>query len=158
MENLYEIKETIRGMVGYSTLKAWESVKISYSVDGWSYTEILTINFATVLPDLRTEDLIFASWSFQYIQFKFELWGNGATTPSFYNLDLVFNNNIKTKKISEVMYRGIWSKRVYKTLFWHKEIMEVVDYENIEDVALSVSEGWYSGDSTVPWLKQPDEK
>ena len=94
-KSLYEIKETIRGMVGYSTLKDWESVKISYSVDGWSYTEILTINFATVLPDLWTEDLVFASWSFQYIQFKFELWGNGATTPSFYNLDLVFNNNIK---------------------------------------------------------------
>lgn len=33
--------------------------------------------------------------------------------------------------------------------------MEVVDYENIEDVALSVSEGWYSGDSTVPWLNSP---
>lgn len=33
--------------------------------------------------------------------------------------------------------------------------MEVVDYENIEDVALSVSEGWYSGDSTVPWVNSP---
>lgn len=33
--------------------------------------------------------------------------------------------------------------------------MEVVDYENIEDVALSVSEGWYSWDSTVPWVNSP---
>lgn len=89
---LYEIKETIRAIVWFSKLRDWESIKLSYSCDWWAYTEILTINYSTVLWDLRTEDLIFASWSFQYIQIKIELWWNWTTTPSFYNFDLIFNS------------------------------------------------------------------
>lgn len=89
---LYEIKETIRAIVWFSKLKEWESVKVSYSTDWGAYTEIEEIDYDTVLWDLRTEDLIFASWSFQYIQFKIELWCNGTTTPSFYNFNLIFNS------------------------------------------------------------------
>lgn len=93
--SLYEIKETIRALVGFKALLANETLTISYSVDWWAYTSLWTFTSATVLSDLFTEDLLFSSGSFQYIQFKISLVWPWTTTPEFYNLDLVFNGNIK---------------------------------------------------------------
>lgn len=93
--SLSEIKETVKAIIGYSTLITGQEVSVAYSVDWWSYTTITTITSATVLADLFTEDLAINSGDFQYIQFKISLVWPWTSTPSFYTLDLVFNGNIK---------------------------------------------------------------
>lgn len=93
--SLYEIKETIRALTGFSKLIAGQQAVISYSVDWGAYSTLSTITSSTVLWDLFTEDILFSSGDFQYIQFKISLVWPWTSTPSFYCLDLVFNGNIK---------------------------------------------------------------
>ena len=92
--SLKEIKDGILAGIGYSVLKTWESIEIQYSVNGWNFTTLRTIDSTTQTIAGFTEDL-FVREQFQYIQFKFILNWNWTTTPSVYALDLVFNNNVK---------------------------------------------------------------
>lgn len=92
--SLKEIKDWILAGIGYSALKTWESIEIQYSVDGWAFTSLRTITPTTDTIANFTEDL-FVREQFQYIQFKIILNWNWTTTPSFYALDLIFNNNVK---------------------------------------------------------------
>jgi len=93
--SLAEIKETVSAMIWFKPLFTGETISLYYSVDGWAYTKIIDITSASVLPDLFTEDLLFSSGSFQYIQFKIEFVWPWTSTPEFYSFDLVFNNNLK---------------------------------------------------------------
>lgn len=93
--SLYEIKEAIRAMIGFKKLLEWEVITISYSVDWWDFEDVGLFNSTTILENWFTDDILFSSWSFQYIQFKFKLEWLGTTTPEFYILDLIFNGNIK---------------------------------------------------------------
>lgn len=92
--SLKEIKDWILAGIGYSVLKSWESIEIEYSVNGWSFTNLRTIDSTTQTIANFTEDL-FVREQFQYIQFKIILKWNWTTTPSFYALDFIFNNNVK---------------------------------------------------------------
>ena len=92
--SLKEIKDWILAGIGYSVLKTNESIEIQYSVNWWNFTTLRTITPSTDTLETFTEDL-FVRDRFQYIQFKIILNGNGTTTPSFYALDLLFNNNVK---------------------------------------------------------------
>ena len=92
--SLKEIKDWILAGIGYSALKTWESIEIQYSVDGWAFTTLRTLTPTTETIANFTEDL-FVREQFQYIQFKIILNWNWTTTPSFYALDLIFNNNVK---------------------------------------------------------------
>ena len=92
--SLKEIKDWIIAGIGYSVLQTNESVEIQYSVNGWAFTTLRTITKDTQTLESFTEDL-FVRDRFQYIQFKIILTWNGTTTPSFYALDLLFNNNVK---------------------------------------------------------------
>ena len=92
--SLKEIKDWILAGIGYSALKTWESIEIQYSVDGWAFTSLRTITPTTDTIANFTEDL-FVREQFQYIQFKIILSWNWTTTPSFYALDFIFNNNVK---------------------------------------------------------------
>lgn len=92
--SLKEIKDWILAGIGYSALKTWESIEIQYSVDGWAFTPLRTLTPTTDTIANFTEDL-FVREQFQYIQFKIILNWNWTTTPSFYALDLIFNNNVK---------------------------------------------------------------
>ena len=92
--SLKEIKDWILAGIGYSVLKTNESIEIQYSINGWDFTTLRTITPSTDTVESFTEDL-FVRDRFQYIQFKIILTGDGTTTPSFYALDLLFNNNVK---------------------------------------------------------------
>jgi len=92
--SLKEIKDWILAGIGYSALKTWESIEIQYSVDGWAFTTLRTLTPTTDTIANFTEDL-FVREQFQYIQFKIILNWPGTTTPSFYALDFIFNNNVK---------------------------------------------------------------
>ena len=91
--SLKEVKEWIMAGIWYSELREWESIEIQYSVDWWSFTSLRTITPSTDTIESFTEDL-FVRDRFQYIQFKIILNWNWETTPSFYALDLLFNNNV----------------------------------------------------------------
>lgn len=92
--SLKEIKDWILAGIGYSVLKPWESIEIEYSVNGGNFTNLRTIDSSTQTIADFTEDL-FVREQFQYIQFKIILKWNWTTTPSFYALDFIFNNNVK---------------------------------------------------------------
>ena len=92
--SLKEIKDWILAWIGYSALKTWESIEIQYSVDGWAFTTLRTLTPTTDTIANFTEDL-FVREQFQYIQFKIILNWPWTTTPSFYALDFIFNNNVK---------------------------------------------------------------
>lgn len=92
--SLKEIKDWILAGIGYSVLKTNESIEIQYSINGGNFTTLRTITPSTDTITDFTEDL-FVRDQFQYIQFKIILNGDGTTTPSFYVLDLLFNNNVK---------------------------------------------------------------
>ena len=92
--SLKEIKDWILAGIWFSVLKTWESIEIQYSVNWWAFTTLRTITPTTDTITSFTEDL-FVREQFQYIQFKIILNWWGTTTPSFYALDLIFNNNVK---------------------------------------------------------------
>lgn len=91
--SLKEVKEWIIAGIWYSVLQAWQSVEIQYSVNGWAFTTLRTIDTTTQTIESFTEDL-FVRDRFQYIQFKIILRWNWTNTPSFYALDFMFNNNV----------------------------------------------------------------
>lgn len=91
--SLKEVKEWILAWIWYSPLTTWQSVEIQYSVNGWAFTTLRTIDTTTQTIESFTEDL-FVRDRFQYIQFKIILSWNGTDTPSFYALDFMFNNNV----------------------------------------------------------------
>lgn len=90
---LYQIKEMVSLSMWYKPLLTNESIKVSYSINWWSFVEIINITSATTTKELFTEDKTLSE-KFQYIQFKIELWWT-TTTPEFYNLILFFNNNTR---------------------------------------------------------------
>lgn len=97
--SLIEIKDWILARLWYSQLRAWETIKIYYSINGWDFTLLRTIDKDTDTVESFTEDL-FVRDRFQYIQFKFELILDSLTadltkTPSIYALDFIFNNNVQ---------------------------------------------------------------
>jgi hypothetical protein len=91
--SLKEVKEWIMAGIWYSELQEWESIEIQYSVNWWAFTTLRTIDSTTQTIEKFTEDL-FVRDRFQYIQFKIILNWNWDSTPSFYALDLLFNNNV----------------------------------------------------------------
>lgn len=91
--SLKEIKEGIMAWIWYSTLLTDQSIEIQYSVNGWEFTTLRTLTPSTDTMEGFTEDM-FVRERFQYIQFKIILNGDGSNTPSFYALDLSFNNNV----------------------------------------------------------------
>ena len=92
--SLKEIKDWISAWIWFSALKTWQSIELKYSVDWWEFKNLITIDSSTQTMTNFTEDL-FVRDTFQYIQFKIILKWNWTNTPSFYALDLLFNNNVK---------------------------------------------------------------
>lgn len=90
--DLNQVKEWIRLILGYKELVGSEEIVISYAVDWWAWEEIAEFDKDTVLRNKFTEEVVFSSWDFQYIQFKIKLKWDSTTTPKFYSMDLVFNN------------------------------------------------------------------
>ena len=91
--SLKEVKEWIIAGIWYSVLDTDQSVEIQYSVNGWAFTSLRLIDKDTQTIEKFTEDL-FVRDRFQYIQFKIILKWDWTNTPSFYALDLMFNNNV----------------------------------------------------------------
>lgn len=92
--SLKEIKDWISAWIWFSALKTWQSIELKYSVDWWEFKNLITIDSSTQTMTNFTEDL-FVRDTFQYIQFKIIIKWNWTNTPSFYALDLLFNNNVK---------------------------------------------------------------
>lgn len=90
--DLNQVKEWIRLILGYKELVGSEEIVISYAVDWWAWEEIAEFDKDTVLRNKFTEEIVFSSWDFQYIQFKIKLKWDSTTTPKFYSMDLIFNN------------------------------------------------------------------
>lgn len=91
--SLKEVKEWIIAGIWYSVLDTDQSVEIQYSVNGGAFTSLRLIDKDTQTIEKFTEDL-FVRDRFQYIQFKIILTWDWTNTPSFYALDLMFNNNV----------------------------------------------------------------
>ena len=92
-KSLGQIKEWVNILTGFKPIITGQTITLSYSLDGWTYTTILAMTSASVLKANFTEDM-FISGSFQYIQFKIELAWPWTSTPEFYTILMTFNNNL----------------------------------------------------------------
>lgn len=90
-DSLKSVKESIGALIWYAKLITAQQLSLYYSVDGWAYTKIIDIDSTTVTNDLRTEELLFQTGSFQYIQFRIMLGWDWTNTPTFNELDFIFN-------------------------------------------------------------------
>ena len=92
--SLHDIKSWIEILSWFKPIATWQKVTLYYSLNWWSYTKIIDFTSATATKELFTEDL-FVWWTFQYIQFKIVLEWPWTSTPEYYSIDLLFDNNIK---------------------------------------------------------------
>lgn len=88
--SLAEIKWGIYIRVGFKPLYVNQSITISYSINGWTYTALSPITYSS---DKKTSWTTHqrVNWQFQYITFKIELVWITTSPIEFYTLDFYYD-------------------------------------------------------------------